>query len=707
MRYFKIILILFLGIFGLHISSELKAQTATNLFKRDTSLSRISILDNPTGGAILIVDKSIIDELIATQPDDLVIGLPDEIGGTLPLILKKRTLFTSDFRAIDHQNQAGSIPMLDLHYMGYVENQPDSKVSLSITEGEVSGLIQMADRTVAIRGLKEENEHVVYNYEKHPKTPELDCSSTDTLPSYEPKKLNRTTENQTPVCVSIRVEVDQDFVGDPAALMNQVAMIYESINVNLQIAEIYYWTTPSPYTGSTREIISKLQESVARYSDPSGDITLLLSGKGNGGRAASVGLLCEANAVCYSGQNDDVYTAAHELGHLLAAHHTHACKWNGNNTSLDGCGFNAGYGGCAGEDPIEGGTLMSYCHIRSVGINLNFHPQVAKVIYNFVQDNSDCTCGAVEEEIEFELEEEVEIDGGSSNIIANICEIEINNSQSCAIQIYAMSNSKPTELVTSVTGNQTYKTPIMKSVTYGIFANGELVQTFIGVCGGSVTVNSCGAVDSRVRGKVFLEGFYDSFYETMHQKLVQQNIVTVANPYQDQPWAYNKATKITSIPTEAVDWILIMSRDINGNVLDQAVGFINKEGALIDLIGNVGIPLKQSTNNYISIHHRGHMAVMAINPYQAGSVYDFSTGENRVMGNKQLKLVGKKYVLHAGDFDANGVINNQDYNQWVSKSSKINEYITADGDGNGVVNNKDYNLWISNRSKIGYMPLQY
>ena len=567
-------------------------------------------------------------------------------------------------------------------------------------------MVQLISKTVAIRGLKEENEHVVYNYEKHPKVPELDCSSTDDLPSYQPKKLSRRNEDQTPVCVSVRGEVDPDFVGDPAALMNQVAMIYESINVNLKVAEIYYWTTPSPYTGSTRDIILKLKESAARYSEPSGDLTLLLSGKGNGGRASSVGLLCESSAVCYSGQNDDVYTVAHEIAHLLAAHHTHACKWNGNNTSIDGCGFNAGYGGCAGEDPSGGGTLMSYCHIRSVGVNLNFHPQVAEVIYNFVQDHSDCTCGAIEEE-EFEFEEEIELDGGSSNIVGNICEIDIINSQSCAIQIYALSNSTPTELVTSISSNTTFTTPIVKSVSYGIFANGELVQIFTGVCGGTVSVNSCGAVDSRVQGKIFLEGFFDSFYETMHQQLVQENIVSTTNPYQEQPWAYSKATKITSIPREAVDWILVMSRDVDGNVLDQAVGFVNKKGALIDLIGNVGIPLSRSTNSYISIHHRGHMAVMTATPYQAGSVYDFSTGGNKVMGNNQLKLVGKKYVLHAGDFDANGVINNQDYNQWVSKSSRINEYITADGDGNGVVNNKDYNLWISNRSKIGHLPLQY
>ncbi len=704
MQYFKIILILFLGIFGLHISSELKAQTATDLFKQDTSLSRRSILDNPTGGNVLILDKETVEELIATKPKDLIINLPDEIGEILPLILKRRTLFTPDFRAVDHQNPVGSIPLLDLHYMGYVENQSGSKVSLSITEDEVSGLIQLTTKTIAIRGLKEENEHVVYNYKKHLKAPELDCSSTDTLPSYEPKKVNRTIEDQAPVCVSVRVEVDQDFVGDPAALMNQVAMIYEAINVNIKVAEIYYWTTPSPYIGSTREIIGKLQESVGRYSDPSGDVTLLLSGKGNGGRASSVGLLCEANAVCYSGQNDDVYTAAHELGHLLAAHHTHACKWNGNNTSLDGCGFNAGYGGCAGEDPALGGTLMSYCHIRSVGINMSFHPQVADVIYKFVQDNSDCTCGSEEEE--FEYEEEIEAEGGSDNIVANICEIEINNSQNCAVQIYTMNNSKPTELVLTVPSNTIFSTPIIKSVTYGFFVNGELIQIFLGTCGGSISVNSCGA-DSRVKGKVFLEGFYDSFYETMHQQLVQQNIVSLTNPYQQKPWSYSKVTKITNIPTDAVDWILIMSRDINGTVLDQAVGFVNKKGILLDLTGNEGIPLNQSTNNYISIHHRGHMAVMAATSYQVNSVYDFTKNENQVLGNNQIKLMGKKYVLHAGDFDANGVINNQDYNQWVSKSSKINEYITADGDGNGVVNNKDYNLWISNRSKIGYMPLHY
>jgi hypothetical protein len=66
---------------------------------------------------------------------------------------------------------------------------------------------------------------------------------------------------------------------------------------------------------------------------------------------------------------------AHEMGHSFGSRHTHACVWNGNNTAIDGCGPAAGYGyegSCSGAPiPSIGGTIMSYCHLTSTGINFN------------------------------------------------------------------------------------------------------------------------------------------------------------------------------------------------------------------------------------------------------------------------------------------------------------------------------------------------
>jgi len=712
MQYIKTISLVVIGILGCYYSSLLQAQTAeTSLFKRDSSMSRRSILNNPTGGAVLLLEEATIQELISTQPAELTLVLPDEMDGEITLVLKKRQLFTKDFQARSSQNPIVDIPVLDLHYVGFVQNEPSSRVALSLTDKEVSGLIQLETKTIALRRLQANTDgsHVVYNYENHPATPELNCSDTDTLPGFQSGKLGRSTGTiGEPVCLSVRVEVDQDFRGDPAALMNQVANIYEKIGVNMKIAEIYYWNTPSPYSGSTREIISKLQTDIASRSEVAGDLTLLLSGKGNGGRASTVGQVCSPSAVCYSGQNDDVYTVAHEIGHLLAAHHTHACKWNGNNTALDGCGNNAGYGGCEGEDPVDGGTLMSYCHIRSVGVNLDFHPQVADVIYNFVQANSDCTCKDVTEvEPEEEFEEFVEIDGGTDNIVANICQATINNPNACNVDLYTMLDGKKGTLMLTVPANLTTTSPVVTNGTYGLYAGDLLVGKFVGQCGSTVDVIACGTEGIKVQGRVMLEGFYDTYTQLMHQNLLTNNLVSTDNPYLAAPWNFKGVFAVASIPATAVDWVLLMSRDADGKIINQSVGFLSSTGILLDLKGNEGIPLMNSNGNYISIHHRGHMAVMSAHSYTAGTNYDFTSSPTQVMGNGQVKLVGKSYALHAGDFDANGVINNQDYNQWVSKSSLINQYLSADGDGNGVINNKDYNLWISNRSKIGHMPLHY
>jgi len=60
-------------------------------------------------------------------------------------------------------------------------------------------------------------------------------------------------------------------------------------------------------------------------------------------------------------------------------------------------------------------------------------------------------------------------------------------------------------------------------------------------------------------------------------------------------------------------------------------------------------------------------------------------------------------LMHSGDFDCNGVINNEDYNIWKINGAILNIYSPADADGNGIVNSLDYNLWKLNRSKIGLL----
>ena len=220
-------------------------------------------------------------------------------------------------------------------------------------------------------------------------------------------------------------------------------------------------------------------------------------------------------------------------------------------------------------------------------------------------------------------------------------------------------------------------------------------------CAGIQTVGTA----TTVQAKIYLEGLYESSFQRLRNTLKEEALLPNNQPYNVAPWFYLGNESVAVIPDEAIDWILIMSRDANDNVLSQAVGFITVSGSLIDLSGNQGINLDQASGNYISIHHRNHLAVVSAIPYN--SSLDFTSNESSVKGIQQLKNIAGKHCLYSGDYDSNGIINNLDYNGWVLKKSILNQYLRVDGDGNGVINNLDYNLWLGNSAKIGHIGLLY
>lgn len=215
---------------------------------------------------------------------------------------------------------------------------------------------------------------------------------------------------------------------------------------------------------------------------------------------------------------------------------------------------------------------------------------------------------------------------------------------------------------------------------------------------------TCSGMTS-LQARVFLEGFYNAGTQTMLTALNSQNLLPLIQPYNQPPWNYAGTEQVTTIPTNAVDWILVMARDAADNILAQSVGFVDNQGQLISLDGSNGIVLSQAYGNYISIHHRNHLAIISENTY--GAFTDFTISDTTVKGTQQLKNVAGKYCLYAGDFDGSGIVNNQDYNQWAIKKSALNQYLPIDADGNGIINNLDYNLWLGNGAKIGHNGIHY
>ncbi len=216
--------------------------------------------------------------------------------------------------------------------------------------------------------------------------------------------------------------------------------------------------------------------------------------------------------------------------------------------------------------------------------------------------------------------------------------------------------------------------------------------------------------------KLFLEGPYDDTSGEMTTALHSGNLIPLSQPFNVAPYNYNGSESVVGIPSaDIVDWILIQARDRNNwdLVIESQACFLLKDGSLMDINGNNGIRffnLNNGSDYRFAIYHKGHLGVLSAADISAGStaIYDFSSSSTMAQGIQQTKSIGGVHVLHSGDYDNNGVVNNLDFNLWNSDAAAVNAYEHFDGDCNGVVNNQDFNLWNVNKSKVGetsiYLP---
>ena len=225
------------------------------------------------------------------------------------------------------------------------------------------------------------------------------------------------------VCMTVDIAIDTDnafldtFGGDEGQAQGYIETLIAGANViykrdcGTQLAIVYtrLWSETDPWSGSStsdrlyefRDYWRQQMGSISR------DTTHLLSTQGLGGGVAyTIGAVCSTNSSyavsanlngffptplqAHSPQNWDMVVFTHELGHLFDSPHTHSYS-----PIIDGCGN----GDCT---DAFGGTIMSYCHLCSGGINnidLAFHPRVQDRIVAYLANRpcvSDLDCSGVD-----------------------------------------------------------------------------------------------------------------------------------------------------------------------------------------------------------------------------------------------------------------------------------------------------------------------
>ena len=225
------------------------------------------------------------------------------------------------------------------------------------------------------------------------------------------------------VCMTVDIAIDTDnaflntFGGNEDQAQGYIETLIAGANViykrdcGTQLAIVYtrLWSETDPWSGSStsdrlyefRDYWRQQMGSISR------DTTHLLSTQSLGGGVAyTIGAVCSTNSSyavsanlngffptplqAHSPQNWDMIVFTHELGHLFDSPHTHSY-----NPIIDGCGN----GDCS---DAFGGTIMSYCHLCSGGINnidLGFHPRVQDRIRAYLANRpcvSDLDCSGVD-----------------------------------------------------------------------------------------------------------------------------------------------------------------------------------------------------------------------------------------------------------------------------------------------------------------------
>lgn len=363
--------------------------------------------------------------IVESPPVTLSLYLPVENGADLELELYRVNMGSLDFViSTASKGEVDAANFSAAHYRGIVKGKPHSLVALSIFEEEVMSMISTNENTFVLGKLKGTNNdlvHLLYKESDLTNGSDFSCATEDDGLGYSPEQLLAPVnyEKNTGDCTNFYIEVGDDIYNDKGdvtgvvnyvtGLFNQVAVLYNdldgsagagSVGVQVGISEIFIWDISDPYSGSGSS--ANLSTFKNQHGTFNGDLGIFLNYDISGGVAAGFNGLCNGNpdeSMCVAGISSSyssvptyswsVMVCTHELGHLFGSRHTHACVWNGDNTAIDGCQRTEG--NCRKPAiPSDGGLVMSYCHLKNVGINFtkSFGDQPGNVVLNSVANAS-------------------------------------------------------------------------------------------------------------------------------------------------------------------------------------------------------------------------------------------------------------------------------------------------------------------------------
>lgn len=217
-----------------------------------------------------------------------------------------------------------------------------------------------------------------------------------------------------------------------------------------------------------------------------------------------------------------------------------------------------------------------------------------------------------------------------------------------------------------------------------------------------------------VQVKALLQGAYNATTQLHTTTLRNNNLLPANQPFNATPWNYTTPQSAATLPTNAVDWVLLEARNADFSVAETRAALLLANGSLADADGSTNgvkfFTLTAGNSYYLCLKTRNHLAVLSAIMLMLPNTtaFDFSVVGNVMNGTTTLTQVNPNvYALKAADINANGVITIADFNLYFVQSSAIGQYTSADVNLDGNVTTADFNLLQLNAGNIGVQQVRY
>lgn len=343
-----------------------------------------------------LMNQPEVGQLQQDNSNFIEISLPVSATQNIELELVPYTIFGKNFKVLNAQNEVVEPQNLGKFYQGIVKGDNQSTASVSIIDGKISGIISQKTGNFNLGLEGDSGNYILFNEQDLKQKSNFTCATDEMSVRVMGQNLVKETPATSSLasnvaCGSVEIYLEADFalfgqqgssIANTVSYINsvfsKVATLYSNEGLSVVISEIKVWNTTDPYVGytSTGNVLSAFRSTIGTSFN--GRLAHFLSGRSLGGGVAYIDVLCaksyghgvsanlstnNPNLPTYS-WNVEVIT--HELGHNFGSPHTQSCSWPGG--ALDNC--YATEEGCPpGPAPTNGGTIMSYCHLTSTGIN--------------------------------------------------------------------------------------------------------------------------------------------------------------------------------------------------------------------------------------------------------------------------------------------------------------------------------------------------